>query len=582
MTDGLLNTATPSSTIPDVNGSVTLVSLSPPTTISGTPPADTLGVPYQTVASFPNFGFTVDGAPAPTFNTTVTTGALPGGLSLNANGTITGTPTATGTFTFTVTATNTQGMVTSGTESITINSVATFSPVAQGCTGATEFAAYTPQTITTSGGTGNKALSVVENTHVVGLTVPSSGTNSLMVSGTPTATGTESFTITATDQAGGISTATYTIVVSAPATFSPAAGALPGATEFHAYTPQSITTSGGTCSKALSVVVNTAVAGLVVPSSGTNSLMVSGTPTATGTESFTITATDQAGAISTATYTILVSAPATFSPPAGALPADTQNIAYTPQTITASGGTGNNALSVVENTHVAGFTVPSSGTNSLTVSGTPTAAGTETFTVTATDQAGGISTATYTIQVNAAVTLSPTTLPADTINVAYNKTITAHNGTGTLNLTVVETSNVPGFIIPSSGTTSIAITGTPTATGTETFTVTATDSLGSTTNTTYNIVVGTLSLSPGTLPDDTIHVPYSQSISASGGSGTVTLAVSETNHVAGFIIPSSGTTSINITGTQTATGTEMFTVTATDSLRHQGAVPLTASTLTRP
>ena len=108
----------------------------------------------------------------------------------------------------------------------------------------------------------------------------------------------------------------------------------------------------------------------------------------------------------------------------------------------------------------------------------------------------------------------------------YNKTITASNGTGTLNLAVVETSHVAGFVVPSSGTTSIAITGTPTATGTETFTVTATDSLGSTTNTTYSITVnpGHYADRPPTAgryggyrlqPDDS---------TASNGTGTLNLA----------------------------------------------------------
>jgi hypothetical protein len=59
--------------------------------------------------------------------------------------------------------------------------------------------------------------------------------------------------------------------------------------------------------------------------------------------------------------------------------------------------------------------VPSSGGNTLSIGGTPTATGTEVFTVTATDAAGGTASTTYSFAVNPAVSISPGTLPADTI-----------------------------------------------------------------------------------------------------------------------------------------------------------------------
>lgn len=50
---------------------------------------------------------TATGTPAPTFS--ITSGAAPTGVTLNADGTWSGTPTASGNFTFTVTATNSAG-----------------------------------------------------------------------------------------------------------------------------------------------------------------------------------------------------------------------------------------------------------------------------------------------------------------------------------------------------------------------------------------------------------------------------------------------------------------------------------------
>ena len=65
---------------------------------------------------YTSFAYTATGTPAPTF--TVTSGALPTGLSLSTGGVITGTPTAAGTFTGTVTASN--GIGTAATQDFSI------------------------------------------------------------------------------------------------------------------------------------------------------------------------------------------------------------------------------------------------------------------------------------------------------------------------------------------------------------------------------------------------------------------------------------------------------------------------------
>lgn len=74
------------------------VTTTSPAITSGTPPTATVGTAYD-------FTVTASGTPAPTF--TVTSGALPAGLSLNTTtGRITGTPTTSGPASFTITATN--------------------------------------------------------------------------------------------------------------------------------------------------------------------------------------------------------------------------------------------------------------------------------------------------------------------------------------------------------------------------------------------------------------------------------------------------------------------------------------------
>ena len=102
-------------TVPGTCGATgTPVSSASPAITSGTPTAATAGTPYS-------FTVTSTGTPAPTY--TVTSGALPAGLTLNGTtGVISGTPTTPGSSTFTVTASN--GVAPSVSAIYTVNTAA--------------------------------------------------------------------------------------------------------------------------------------------------------------------------------------------------------------------------------------------------------------------------------------------------------------------------------------------------------------------------------------------------------------------------------------------------------------------------
>jgi hypothetical protein len=177
-----------------------------------------------------------------------------------------------------------------------------------------------------------------------------------------------------------------------------------------------------------------------------------------------------------------------------ALPAGKVGTAYN-QTITASGGSG--TLTVIyqftSGSLPAGLHISQNSSNTLTISGTPTAAGSVGIQITGADRAGDASVQYDTLTVNpaAAIKLSPGTLPSGTVGTAYNQTITAGGGSGTLSVTTTLTpGSLPsGLSYALSGNT-LTISGTPTAAGNVNFSVTATDSAGDTPATqTYTLTV---------------------------------------------------------------------------------------------
>ena len=95
------------------------------------------------------------------------------------------------------------------------------------------------------------------------------------------------------------------------------------------------------------------------------------------------------------------------------------------------------------------------------------------------------------------------------------------------------------------------------------FTIQATDTANSslTGSQAYTLSVD-LALSPTTLTDATANTAYSTTLSAAGGSGTYTFAVSAGQLPVGMgLDPNSGI----LSGTATTSGTSTFTVTATDT-----------------
>jgi gliding motility-associated-like protein len=244
-----------------------------------------------------------------TYATTGATGATVTGLPAGVTGTwlanvvtISGTPTAAGPFTYTVTLTGGCGVITTtGTITVTAdNTVSLTSPVGTDTQTTCINTAITNITYATTGATG---------ATVTGLPAGVTGTwlaNVVTISGTPTAAGPFTYTVTLTGGCGVITT-TGTIAVTADNTVSLTSAAGTDAQTVcinSAITNITYATTGAT---------GATVTGLPAGVTGTwlaNVVTISGTPTAAGPFTYTVTLTGGCGVLTTTgTITVAITLP---------------------------------------------------------------------------------------------------------------------------------------------------------------------------------------------------------------------------------------------------------------------------------
>lgn len=256
----------------------------------------------------------------PAYSYAIAAGALPAGMVLNtATGVLSGTPTHAGSYSFILTATDSGGFIGSQSYSGTVAGGVVVLP-AESLGTASAGTAYS-HGFSASGGTPGYTYSLQAGSLPTGLTLSSAG----LLSGTPTQAGSFSFSVRATDSSTGTGapftgSQNYTLTVTAPA-ISLSPSTLPAASGGVSYL-QSVSASGGIGSYTFSLSVGTLPPGIGLSSAG----VLSGTPTATGSYAFTLTATDSLGFTGSQAYTVIVNAPtiaitpATLPAAAGALP----------------------------------------------------------------------------------------------------------------------------------------------------------------------------------------------------------------------------------------------------------------------
>jgi hypothetical protein len=548
-----------------VSRAYTTSTSTPTLTLPATVSNGTVGIAYsQSVAA--------SGGTSP-YTYTVTSGSLPAGLTLNANsGAFAGTPTQAGSFAFTVHAIdNTPGGTGSASQAYTMTVAApTVTLTPNSLPGGIAGTAYTSTTFSASGGTAPYSYSVSVGSPPAGLSLTS---GSGVFSGTPTTAGSTSFTVRVTDSSTGTgapftATQSFTVVIADPTlSLTPTSFAV-SPTVGVTYS-QSVAASGGQAPYSYTVSSGALPAGL---SLNVNTGILSGTPTAVASSTFTITATDSTPgthATVTQSYTLNVAAASIVLTPAS-LPNPTAGSTYS-QSVTASGGQAPYTYSAVG--LPAGLSL-----NAATglISGVPTVVGVQNFTIKAVDSSPSgpfNNTGSYSVTVGApTLILTPTTLPNPTVGASYSQTVSVVGGSTQYHYAIASGALPAGLVLnAASGT----IAGTPTAAGSATFTIKGTDSTTGTGSPfsvsqsfTLTTAVPSLSLAPTTLPNPSVGVAYSQTLVAGGGAVPYTYTVSAGQLPAGLSL-NSGTGVIS--GTPTTSGSSSFTIHVTDSSTGPGA-----------
>jgi len=507
-----------------------LPSATPPTIATTSPLAGgTVGTAYSQT-------FTASSGTSP-YTWSVSSGSLPGGLTLASTGVLSGTPTASGTFTFTVQVTDSASSTATKSISLTITPALAVSTTS--LAGGTIGTAYS-QTLAATGGTTPYTWNISTGTIPTGLTFSSAG----VLSGTPTTSGAFTFTTRVVDNTAAAATRSFSVAITPTLTLSTAS--LAGGTVGTSYS-QTLAATGGTTPYTWSIATGTIPTGLTFSSAG----LLSGTPTASGTFTFTARVADNASAAATRSFSVVITPTLTLS--TASLAGGTVGTTYS-QTLAASGGTSPYTWNISTGTIPTGLTFNSAGL----LSGTPTASGTFTFTARVADNASAAATRSFSVIITPTLVISTPSLAAGTVGSFYSATLVATGGTVPYAWDFSAGTLPDGLSLSGTG----ILSGIPEVAGTFDFTARVDDNASAAATKFFSVVITpTLVISTPSLAAGTVGSAYSESFAATGGTAPYSWSLVSGELPEGVMLNESG----SLAGTASADGTFLFTARVADS-----------------
>jgi len=247
------------------------------------PVITTLTLPNGTINTSYTTQLSASGGTTP-FTWTLTSGTLPAGLSLSSAGVVSGTPTTVGTSTFTVMATDSATIPFSSSQTLTlVVNAPTLTITTASLANEVVGKAFSTQ-LTLTGGVAPYTWSVAGGALPTGVTLSAAG----VLSGSPAASGFYSFTAQVKDTEPSPQVATKVLTFTVYNALAITTTTLPGGSLHNVYATTTLQFTGGSTPVTWSLSTGSLPAGLSLSAAG----VISGTPTATGTSTFTVQLAD--------------------------------------------------------------------------------------------------------------------------------------------------------------------------------------------------------------------------------------------------------------------------------------------------